>query len=347
MRTNGRGWTLALAALGVSLSLLLEYTHYRAYTAPGADSYCSVGEHIDCTRVALSKYGVWLELPVALWGALGFLAIGLASWQRSRWLLPLAAAAAASSLVLLGISAFALGSWCPLCSMAHLVSFSLLFLALRSRTAERVGWRVFDASLLALGPPLGILVALWLFLPRYWHLWDWRAELPFPHGVTSAGDAWIGATQPKLILEEFVDYACPHCQSASSDSLRRLAEHPNELRLVRRYFPLLACIPRAEERCLGLRLAFCAEAQGKFWQADRWLFEQARLAVPPEPADMARDLGLDASALLQCVRGDAAFEHASDAGKRAKKLRILGTPYYASEGKIMARAQALELIDRL
>jgi uncharacterized membrane protein len=338
---------LALAGLGFLLSLLLEQIHYRAYTAPGADSYCSMGERLDCTRVALSPYGVWLDVPVALWGALGFLAIGLASWQRSRWVLPLAAAAASSSLVLIGISAFSIHAWCPLCGVAHLDSFVLSYLAWRSRAGGGAELRAAQPSGLVLGPPLGILIALWLFLPRYWAGWDWHAELPFPRGVTSAGDAWIGAEQPKLILEEFVDYGCPHCQLASADTLRRLAQHPKELRLVRRYFPLLPCAPRGEERCLGLRLAFCAEAQGKFWRADRWLFEQARLAAPLDPADMARDLGLDASALLHCVQGDAAFQHALDAGKRAKKLRIPGTPYYAREGKIMAHAQALELIDSL
>jgi uncharacterized membrane protein len=338
---------LVLAGLGGALSLLLVYTHYRAYTAPGASDYCVLGERIDCARVALSRHAVWLQLPVALWGALGFLAIGCAAWQRSRWALLLAGGAAASSLVLLGLSVFVIGAVCPLCVLVHLCSFGALALAVRSRHDEAAPLTRLEPSLLSLAPALGVLLASWLFLPRYWGAFDFRAEVPFAHGATASGDAWIGAEEPKLIVEEFVDYACPHCQAASTDSLRRLARHPSELRLVRRYFPLLPCAPESAGRCMPLRIAFCAGEQHKFWQADRWLFQQATLSVAPEPAQVARDLSLDLAQMLGCVERADVYERAIDASKRAQKQRIPGTPYYVVDGKKLSHPEAVELIDAL
>jgi uncharacterized membrane protein len=346
-RQRGRTWRLALAGLGGALSLLLVYTHYRAYTAPGASDYCAMGQRVDCARVALSQHAVWLQLPVALWGVLGFLAIGCAAWQRSRWVLPLSVVAAGSSLVLLGLSVFAIGAVCPLCLLVHLCSFGLLALAVRSRHEEAAPLSELEPSLLSLAPALGVLLASWLFLPRYWGAFDFRAELPFAHGTTALGDAWIGAEEPTLIVEEFVDYACPHCQAASADSLRRLAQHPSELRLVRRYFPLLPCAPESAGRCMPLRIAFCAGEQHKFWQADRWLFQHATLSVTPDPAQVALDLELDAAQLLGCVERADVYERAIDASKRAKKQRIPGTPYYAVEGRKMSHPEALELIEAL
>jgi uncharacterized membrane protein len=340
-------WILVLAGVGGALSLLLAYTHYLAYVAPGASDYCALGERISCARVALSQYSVWLQLPVALWGVLGFLAIGCATWQRSRWVLPLSVAAAGGSLALLALSVFAVGAVCPLCVLTQLCSFGLLFLAVRSRRDVWAPLSKWEPSLLSLAPALGLLAASWLFLPRYWGAFDFRGEVPFAHGMTAQGDAWIGAAEPKLTVEEFVDYACPHCQVASSDSLRRLAQHPHELRLVRRYFPLLPCAPQSAGRCMTLRIAFCAGEQQKFWQADRWLFQHATLSATPDPAQVARDLELDPAQLLGCVERADVYERAIDASKRAKKQRIPGTPYYAVAGRSMGHAEALQLIEGL
>jgi uncharacterized membrane protein len=338
---------LLLAGLGGALSLLLVYTHYRAYTAPGAADFCALGERIDCARVALSQHSVWLALPVALWGVLGFLAIGCAAWQRSRWVLPLSVVAAGSSLALLALSVFGVGAVCPLCVLVHLCSFGLLVLAMRSRCDAAEPLLAWEPSLLSLAPALGVLLASWLFLPRYWGAFDLRGDLPFAHGTTALGDAWIGAEEPKLVVEEFVDYACPHCQAASTDSLRRLARHPSELRLVRRYFPLLPCGPESAGRCLALRIAFCAGEQQKFWQADRWLFQHAALSVTPDPAQVARDLSLDAEQLLGCIERADVYERAIDASQRAKKQRIPGTPYYAVDGLKLSHPEAVELIEAL
>lgn len=342
-----RNWMLALAGLGLMLSLALEYVHYRAYVLPSGSSFCALGEHLDCTSVALSRYGVLLGIPLPLFGAVGFMAIALAAWQGSRWLLLLTGLAAAASGYLLAVSAFVLGAFCLLCEGVHALSFALLLLAWRARRAELVSYRAREVSFIVLGPPLGLLLALGLFLPAYWGAFSWKGEVPFAHGKTPEGYPWIGASEPELTLEEFIDYSCPHCRAASARSLMSLGRHSEKLRLVRRHFPRTPCLPRSESRCLATRIALCADEQDRFWQADRWLFEHALAGEAPELSAASRELGLELGRLEACVESGASFERAHAEWRKAKKLRLPGTPYYAAGNQILPHARAFELIDAL
>jgi protein-disulfide isomerase len=144
-----------------------------------------------------------------------------------------------------------------------------------------------------------------------------------------------------------VDYTCPHCRAASAFSLRRIAAHPRELRIIRRHWPRTPCQPASETRCLPLRIALCADEQDRFWQADRWLFDHSRGGDVPDIATAARDLGLDGERLRACVGRASTFERAALEAKRAKKLRLPGVPYYAEGDRIATRATMSAWIDAL
>jgi uncharacterized membrane protein len=350
MKVSGvtnRQMILALASVGVVLSLALEHVHYRAHALPTEASFCALSAHFDCAHVAVSKYGIILGIPLPLWGVVGFVAIALAAWRRSQWLLPLTSVAALASVVLIGVSAFALGAFCLLCEGVHLVSFALFLLAWRARNDGLAPYGAREPSAMVLGPPLGILLALALFLPAYWGAFSWKGEIPFAQGKTEDGHPWIGAREPKLTLEEFIDYSCPHCRAASTRTLMSLAEHPDELRVVRRHLPSTPCLPRSETRCLSARIALCAEEQEKFWQADRWLFEHSVGGQAPDLEDASRTIGLDRARLGECIERDATFERAAAEWKRAKKLRLPGTPYYAHGKEVLPLPKAFALIDAL
>jgi uncharacterized membrane protein len=344
---EGRTWILALAAAGALSSLVLELLHYRAYADPGADSFCALGARLDCSSVALSSYAVFLGLPLPIWGFVGFIAIGLSAWQASRWLLPLSALAALAGLVLTAVSGWGVGAWCLLCEVTHALSLALALLAWRARGGLDRPFSSAEASAVAFLPALGVLIGARLFVPPYWAVFTWKGELPLGHGKTETGDPWIGAEQPRLTLEEFVDYSCPHCRVASARSLQRVSAHPMELRIVRRHFPSTMCHPRSDTRCLPLRIALCADEQDRFWQADRWLFQHAQGGHAPDVTQAARDLALDAARLAACVTSEATFDRAIAEWRRAKKARVPGTPYYLNERRLITATAAGELIDAL
>jgi uncharacterized membrane protein len=328
---------VVLSAAGIALSLFLEWLHVRAYARPTADSFCALGERIDCTTVALSRYSVLFDLPVPLLGALGFTAIGVAAWLRSRLLWPLAAIGALLSLFLLGAEVLAIGSVCLLCEAVHAVSFVIAALAFRARSELEPVRR--ETAFFVLGPVTSVALALVLFLPRYWGAFGWKGELPFKNGKTEDGHPWLGAESPKLTVEEITDYACPHCRVASSRALRHLATNEASLRIVRRQYPRMDCPKGVSVACQPLRVAYCAEEQGKFWQMDRYLFEHAaKGSVKVDAA--AEAVGLDDKKLAACVEREDIYARAQLESKFWSKKHLMGTPAYRIDGKIVPIKEA-------
>jgi uncharacterized membrane protein len=323
---------VGLATLGLVLSLLLERLHVQAYLSPSAESFCALGERLDCTTVALSSWSVIGGVPLPLWGAVGFFAIGVAAVTESRWLLPLTAIAALASLGLFVIEIALVGAICLLCEAVHLVSFGLfgLALSLRKNFTRALYDRKHVATVFV--PPAVAVLGMALFLPHYWGAFAWSGDVPFPQGRTPEGHAWIGAVEPKVTLHEFTDYRCPHCKSAASRTLRRVSEHPKSLRVVRHQFPRGRCPKRPNNGCIGIRMAYCAGEQDKFWQADRWLFEHGGSKRSEAPA-FAEAIGLDLGKLQVCLaREDLALRAAAEA-EYGLAQKFTGTPSYMVEGE--------------
>jgi len=329
-----------LAAVGLLLSAILEWIHIQTNVFPSADSYCSIGERLDCTAVAASPYATLGGVPLAVVGLFGFLSLWLAARARSAWLLPLSGFAALTSLALLVLSGVVLGTFCLLCEAVHLTALVLFFVVWRRRTALRGELTDRAVVLSVLGFPLLLLVATWASIPPYWAAFSYKAEPPAPTGVTPSGDHWLGASEPRHTIDEFTDYACPHCKVAAARSLRLIAGR-DDVRLVRHQNPRMHCRP-GTSGCLAARMAGCAAEQGRFWQADRWLFAYA------DPRnrhlnldDFARDVRVDAAKLKACVDSEAAYREAERGYELARKSGLRDTPGYLVDGKKVA-VDALE-----
>lgn len=318
---------LLLSGTGFALSLLLEKLHVDTYVAEKADHFCTLGTTLDCASVAASPSSIFLGLPWAIWGALGFIALAIASYQRSRFLLPLAGAAAVTSIALFCISAFLIGSICLLCEGVHLTSIALFVVAYRFRNELSGTLSDYAAAGRILAPPAGIAVALLVTLPPYWSAFSWKGEPPFPTGKTEEGNYWIGAEKPEVTIHEYVNYKCPHCKVGSSRLLRELGKH-SSWRIVRHPQPLMRCKQERSGSCQGERLAYCAGEQGQFWRADRWLFGNVDFNKRFNAEKMIRDLELDAQAFTQCLDGPAAFEFNDRAFTTAKKKGLIAVPGY-------------------
>jgi hypothetical protein len=290
-----------------------------------------VNATFDCTTVALSRFSVLLGVPVPLLGVLGFWALTVAAWIGSAWLVPVALTAAAASLVLFGLELTQIHALCLLCEAVHAVSIALAILAFRYRR-ELTPLTQRDAAVLVLMPPLGLWLAFVLFLPPYYRTVVWKGELPFASGVTADGAPWIGATEPKLTLEEYTDYQCPHCRAATAWTLRRLAARPHDIRIVRRQFPLSRCSAKQPGSCERVRAADCAGEVGRFWQMDRWLFAHSD-DRQLDYAAAARDSGLDPNRLASCLERPATYARAEHESDAAYQHHFVGTPTYVVNGK--------------
>jgi|GEM_PF-714446 len=332
-----------LASLGLFVSLVLEYVHVTTYLRPAADSFCSMGSNFDCTAVAASPYSVFLGVPWALWGALGFSSILVASFQRSIWLLALTGVAAGASIALLGFSLFAIGSLCYLCEATHLLAWILFYLSWKDRKRLHGTFRDTSPLLPAVGPTAGIGLAMIFLLPAYWSSFSYKGEPPFATGVTEEGHPWIGSASPKLTIEEFVDYRCPHCKIGSARTLRVLGKHP-DWRIVRRQQPRIRTCSAQFKTCLSARAAYCAQEQGKFWRADRWLFAHLNPKKEVDTEQLALDLKLDTEKFAACVESDPIYERANKEALQARKAKIVDIPGYRVDGKRLKPDEAAKLL---
>ncbi len=318
---------LVLSGTGFALSLLLQQLHVKTHLYPGEEQFCSVGAALDCASVAASPFSVFLGLPWALWGAVGFLALAAASYFRSRWLLPMAAVAAAASVVLFGLSAILIGSFCLYCEGVHAASLALLVVAYKNR--DNLNGTLSDRTqaLYVLGLPISTAVVLLIFVPPYWSVFSWKGAPPFPTGTTEDGYHWVGALNPTVTIHEYVNYKCPHCKTGSSRTLEALGQNP-DWRLVRHPQPLMNCSPDKNYTCQAERMAFCAGEQGKFWRADRWLFGNVDFQKRFDRKEMVDDLQLDWRQFETCFNGPKSFAFNDRAFEEAKKKGLIRVPSY-------------------
>lgn len=334
---------IVLAAAGFVVSGVLEYVHAKTYLLPHADSFCSIDATLDCSAVALSRFSVLGGIPMPIWGAAGFVAMFAAIRRRSALVLPLTGFASLASIALLVESVAYVGSVCLLCEAVHVLSLLLFGVALWQRKAWRtkpdrealIGIGAFPASLL--------LIAL-LLAPRYWEPLTWQTQVPHDTGVTADGHPWVGAAEPVVTVQEWVDYGCPHCAMASNRMRMRLVHDGDEIRVIRRHEPRMRCT-KINKGCVPLRSALCAQAQGKFWEMDSWLFVHAPGNRSLDTTVGARALDLDVEAFERCLVSDATWASAKAISLEARAMKIRMTPTYLVDGEKLNTKAVHEHLD--
>lgn len=335
---------LLLAAAGLVVCGVLEWIHVKTYLLPSVDSFCSVNDSFDCGTVALSRMSVFAGVPMPVWGAAGFVAMLIAAWRRSWLLWPLAGFSAVASVALLLEELLHVGSVCLMCEAVHGLAVLLAIVAWRHhRKVERPGRRVV---LTTVALPAAMVVGTIAFVPPYWSPLTWQSGVPHPTGVTDDGLAWVGAEQPQLTIEEFVDYGCPHCAIATNRTRRRLAKDGDALRVIRRHQPRMRCNVR-NHGCVTLRAAHCAGAQDKFWQMDAWLFAHAPGRGDVDVLKGARALELDEASFMLCLEDPKTYAWADREAAAARRLKITMTPTYRVDGRTVTQPELETLLDGL
>jgi protein-disulfide isomerase/uncharacterized membrane protein len=367
---------LFLCLVGLVLSILLEKIHYKIHTDPAFHSFCAIGRTMNCDIVARSPYAVLFGVSVASWGIFGYaIAAVLSLWgsRTPRSLLAtgcglyLGLAFVASSASLGVISATLVTAVCILCIATYGINLLFLIcmllavrgLGLRATLAEPV--RSLREKPLGSFGTLAILGACALGLiiahPSYWNSQKqpdrMRPTTPtLPNGIEPGGGHFIGAENPTLTLIEYSDYECPYCRQFHAQLRSYVERFPTKLRLVHRHYPLdQACNSTVKGRmhenaCFAAMIAECAGKQNRFWQANDYLFAEARTLHARSNGEIAHDIGVDAVALEACLREEGPRTVALDLDE-GNRLGIQGTPTFMIEGKIYMGSLPTWLLSRL
>ena len=346
-----------LLLVGLVNSIYLAISHFRIYTDIDYKSFCAISRAINCDTVSQSPYAIMLNIPVAIWGILGYAFIlvlllftrnnstdRVRIWSIIFWLMLVFSA---FSVILALISSYFIRSYCILCILSYGVNLALLFYTwLIRRRFSRTGlvketqldilflWQNKTKSILLFTVFLVILISTWAFLPKYWTL---RAPLIFtdmPTGFTEFGYPWIGAEDAVLEITEFADYQCFQCRKMHFFLRQLINENPGKIRIIHRHYPMDHEINPivAEPFHVGsgklALLAVYAASKNKFWEMNDLLYELSSQKKPIATQELAKALSIDNIDLAGALNDRIMRLRLKHDIYSGNKLGITGTPAY-------------------
>jgi predicted DsbA family dithiol-disulfide isomerase/uncharacterized membrane protein len=273
-----------LAGLVASAMLVVDYTR-------PAPVFCVEGG--GCDALKHTVYAAPLGVPLPIVGAVGFLALGVASLfggQRARLVqLALAAVAGLVGLSLLFLQ-LRIGKLCPYCCVADgsgvlsaAVASARLWLAPEGRAPRVLNY--VGAALLGLASAVPLVAGF-------------RVS-----GVPRAiRDEMAGTPRGVVTVVDFVDFECPFCRMTQTELAPLLASHRGQVRLIRRQVPLKMHTHAMD----AARAACCAEKLGQGDAMAEALFSAPVEELTPAGCEtLARRVGLSLEPYRACVSDPA------------------------------------------
>jgi uncharacterized membrane protein/protein-disulfide isomerase len=271
-------FALLCALVGLGASAAAAYTHYHLLYDPSYRSFCDVNETISCTQVYLSRFSTVRGIPVALFGATGFVAFALLATSALtarpavRESVPgymfVLATLSLAVILYLGYASFVLlKAVCLLCLTTYAAVIGLFLVSGAATTfpMTTLPRRAVRDARVFVGSPLAIVIAILFFggaaSTLAWFPRESSAaggeqaaqSLPQPtQDQTSEFQRWY-ASQPrvplvvpadgaKVLVVKFNDFQCPACGQSYLQYkpifAKYEAEHPGAVKLVLKDYPL-------------------------------------------------------------------------------------------------------------
>jgi len=354
---------VCLAICGLIASLYLSISHYRVYTDIGYRSFCAITRAINCDTVSQSPYSIFLNLPVPVWGVLGytyFLLLMPFAWlqeakQKRIWTLFfwIGCLFSCISVLLAFISSYFIGSYCIMCIVTYGVNlllwlfawiihrrFSSEGLIKASREDLRFLWQKKTKTMALLLSFVAVLILIKMYFPAYWTFAPPPISLDLPTGITKDGHPWIGAESPKLVITEYSDYLCFQCRKMHFYLRELISRHPGKIRLIHRHFPMdrrinpIVKTPFHKGAGILALLAIYSGQNGKFWQANDYLYNTVGDTKYFDLHKMAQAVGLDFLGLRGANRDQRIRLKLRSDIWQGLKSGITGTPTYVINDKV-------------
>lgn len=357
-----RALLAVLAASGLVSSCYLCLAHYRNFTDIGYQSFCAISRSLNCDTVAQSPYALFLNVPVAAWGILGYLSFLalMVLFKPKGSMFPgvallclLAGLFSLASMTLAFISILHIHSYCLVCLFIYGINFTLLLVTWMAQ--GRFGSSSFRATLrhdiahlqkkkkqlstIAI-TILALSVAGIFYYPRYWLLEPLPQNSIVGFGVTEDGSPWIGAQHPTLVIIEYADYLCFQCGKMHNHLRRLVNQYPDQIRLIHRHFPLDNRVnPVAKETVhpnagLIALFALMAQEQNLFWPVNDALFREARAKQSINFSAIAKETGMDISRFKEKLNDSSLRKKLAEDIHSGIALKIIATPSYVVDGKL-------------
>ncbi|MBI2885201.1 MAG: thioredoxin domain-containing protein [Candidatus Omnitrophica bacterium] len=342
-RQAGAALCALLSLIGLGICVYLEIVHLGLLRGDliGGSACSAAGTAFNCHAVTTSPIGTVLGLPLALWGAVGYLVmLGLAivAWRVEAdaprafaALFGLSLACVIADAALLAVMLLSIHYLCPLCLGTYAVNVLMVvvsYAALRqpwsalsgqwvrslsSLTPDRrapVTWVIWAVGLTGLVGAFSVQYAAAFAV--YGPPGNLRKQMTQfvskqPRvTVDTARDPQKGAADGALRLVEFSDFFCPSCQRASQLMPVLLSAH-HDAAFSFKNFPLDPECNRSvthaghAKACRVAAAGECAHEQGKFWPFHDLVFQETPNYKAANVERDAQRAGLDVAAFRACM----------------------------------------------
>lgn len=368
-------WTVVtIAMVGLGDAIYLAISHFRVYTDIGYKSFCAVSKSINCDTVSQSSFSIFLNIPVPIWGVVGYLFFLVLLYPARKALLNegrlwptlfvIALVFSIYSIILAIISMVFVHSYCIMCMVSYAVNLMLLYftwlvyqrfanISMITGISKDIQWIRHHKKNggIFLGGIASMVLLLMLFTPHYWEMSAVSMGRELSRGTTEDGHPWIGAMKPKLVITEFTDYQCFQCKKMHFFLREFMASHPGALKLIHRNFPMdhiynpIVKEPYHVGSGKMALLSLYAAQQGKFWEISDFLFNIDTRKGPFNVREMARVAGFDLMEFAGSVNDRTLRQKLSTDIQEGIRLGITGTPGYLIDDKVYVGHIPAEIIN--
>lgn len=166
-----------------------------------------------------------------------------------------------------------------------------------------------------------------------------KINLEPPRVTVEVGDGpFIGPKDAKVTIVEFTDYQCPFCSRVRGTINELLTTYKDKIRYTLKDFPLSfhQFAKKAHEAAL------CAGDQDKYWDYNKFLWENQTALDIKDLKEYAKKAKLDTGKFDKCLDSG---KHTADVEKNfnyGQSLGVTGTPSFFVNGIMMSGAKPLE-----
>lgn len=377
---------LALLAVADGVWLTIVHVDYETGINTVASTCHSLSDK-GCT-VTAGRFGAVMGVPVATIGGAGAFAIltlAIAAFRKRdahedphrSMLLVLAGVSVLASMLMAVLSTIE-GSFCPFCVGWYAINFGLLVAAWMARNRDHrftdivddatgtTGFVALGAFVIALVGGVGVHNReISRRMKKEEEMMQEHApEIAdkilmkngtleqAPREVAVKGSPSKGPDDAEIVIVEFGDFECPHCQKLwnSVEEYTRTTDRKVKLHFAN--FPLSeACNPMANDlhphACAAAVAGVCAQRQDRFWEYGQLMFDNQKALDTDDLVQYAKDVDMDIAAFQSCLDDpDAMTQVKYDIGL-AMKMDVKATPTFFVNGYAVTGAFPVPILSAI
>jgi protein-disulfide isomerase len=150
----------------------------------------------------------------------------------------------------------------------------------------------------------------------------------------------------------FSDFQCPYCREEAKVLRERVEkDHPNDVRLVFKDFPLESIHPWARPAAIAGE-CLAQQNAGTFWKFHDWIYQHQEEVNPENLTAKVQEFvktspPVDENKLSACMASSATAAHVDSTIREGRELGVVQTPTMFVNGRMVSGALSAEQMDSL